>query len=532
MAAAAAPHDPYGKTISYLTGQVRQPLPNTQPKAHAQAVADVNSQLAAIHAAQQQALAQAAQRAASIRAAGIAGSGYLNSLGDAARLRDAFAQAGRDLTSEASGYTGQLQSDAQQQAAQVNDVLAKLGAPGRAQTPAAAAANDVYAAGAGPAQVFTGSAPFAYSTQLSLPGLLAAQGQQQAIGALGAGQQAAAAYNPDIAKTVGSLPGLERGIQTDLQSAAYKARQDAIGNLFKTLSDARAAESAQSLTDYRNRAVVRAFGSGGLEAYDPTSGKVTIIREPTVTPHTRVVSDANGSYLVDAATGRRIATVGGPPASTSNPYRYQDAFGREVQINPDGTQQVLTTGTYENANGYFKVGIDGSLTKTSGPKTGSAATTVHTSVQQAPNGSKWLVQSKADGSVTVKRAPGPLGQSKASAKGGYKIASSISNRATTLANNLHGNPSSSQTTLLLPGATPQTPAATAAKPYDEALRRVTAYLLGAGVPRKVAQAAAPQYLASAGYPSPDTIQAGRTLRAGMGADTVANDPFSSAFVGG
>lgn len=445
--------------------------PNTKglaKTAAAQASQQVNSQLAAIQAAQQGELQQAAGRAREINAASLAGSNYLDSLGFAERLRAALQQAGQDQAAFAQGFSGDLRQTAEADAAKVNQSIAAIGGTGQVPN-ADALANTVYGLGRIPADVLTSSAPYVYAQAQTLPASLLAAGREQAVGALGAGQQAAAQYRPQIAAAIGSLPKLSREILSDLTTAAEKARQDAIGHMFEALKLQQAGRSEEATQAWRNAQLqgdqwktyldainrhqdlidTRTWHTQSLEADRAYHDQLAQDRADTLAemqayhkatlakPDWTTVSDAKGTYLIDRKDGTKIKVAG--PSQTA------------VNAQEGAPTTIGTSGHYQAWN----------------PKThkfeylpGNKPPTVTTPT------SSYRMQ--FDGAVTLAntlRASGGEGDSFSE-----KLSSALS------------------------GGT--------SRPYKAALRQVTAYLRGSGVPQARVAKMAQRALLAAGYRVP------------------------------
>lgn len=275
-----------------------------------------NDQIAFLNAQKAQAIKEANDRAAVIGRITQAAANSLKPLGNfAAQDYADFLKANAGLTA---GYTGQLRQDADAEAAKAQAVLAAI--PGNNQTVVNhgdSLANLLGGLhGSATAQAaLTQQALAGTQAARSLPGSVLGSGLTAAYGALGAGNTAAARFDPSIAAAVAKQPQLAHSILGDLISQQQKEA------------------SAQALADYRNRPTYYndAFG----RRIEVTSdGKQTVISSGKFT-------DATGAVYQVGLDGRRTLLTPGKPPSTSGDFslspgdkRY-DANGNLIATAPN-----------------------------------------------------------------------------------------------------------------------------------------------------------------------------------------------------
>lgn len=183
-------------------------------QARALATGDTQAVIAAIQAQQALYGRQAQDRAAQIGLASQAAAKYLGGVGDTTAA--SYTDAAKTLAGFAQGYSGDLKQTATDAAASQQAQLAGLGAPaaglktstGETVQPASLA-NVLYGlGGALPANVLVTSGQALAGAQRQLPQATLGYGQQQAAGALAAGQQQADTLTPQILDAQGKLPSL------------------------------------------------------------------------------------------------------------------------------------------------------------------------------------------------------------------------------------------------------------------------------------------------------------------------------------
>lgn len=238
--------------------------PYTAAVAQAQQLAQqqIDAQVSALRDQQTLAGQQAQQRADAINAASLGAAQFLSGLGD--QTQSDYASALNSNTGLAQGYTGQLQTDAASQAAQVQSMLGSVS--GNTQTATdkgGSLANLLYGlTGAIPGQALTVQGLGATAAARALPAASIGYGQQQALGALGAGQTAEDAITQQIAQAQGTLPQVEQGYASQLTSAAQneqnlQLQQQSQANQvsqFNTTTKQNATENAATLAFQKSQA--------------------------------------------------------------------------------------------------------------------------------------------------------------------------------------------------------------------------------------------------------------------------------------
>lgn len=227
-------------------------------------------QLAGYRQLQQDALRQSQQQAGQINQAARAAASlpFIAGMGDAVAgdYRNAVAaQAGL-----AQGFTGQLRDTAEADAAAAQrQAQAAGGSAGQVQNLGAPLGNLLYGLGGKiPADVLQAQGIGASAAARALPSSLLGYGQQSAIGALGAGREAAAGFVPEIQKVLASRPKVLQDYMSALTQAAQDDRQDRIGNAFKALGLVQDQKDAAALADYREgRLAVDKYTADQLGAY-------------------------------------------------------------------------------------------------------------------------------------------------------------------------------------------------------------------------------------------------------------------------
>ncbi|MGD0713113.1 MAG: hypothetical protein ABSB24_02865 [Gaiellaceae bacterium] len=319
------------------------PLTLNQILAQARAAAAADTQATVTGIKQQQTLldTQAQQRAGQITQASQAAANYLQGLGDMTGA--SYNNAAQVLAGLAQGYSGQTGADAQSAAAQVQANLAGLGAPsgslktatGQTSQPAALA-NVLYGlGGAIPASALVTGGQAQAAAQRGLPASMLGYGQQQAEGAVAAGQTAAANLTPQILDALSKQPALAQQYLASIQSQ-LTAQQNA------SLQSALAA----SLVGSRTAAATTA------------AAKIPILKQNANTAATRAAQTyALGQQRITAsqaaratATTKAAAAIGRPNASLSGKRGYiVDSNGQAI-LGPNGQKQLLP-GYTVNAKG-------------------------------------------------------------------------------------------------------------------------------------------------------------------------------------
>lgn len=176
----------------------------------------------------------AGQRAGQDTSASIAAAKFLQGLGLGPKLGAMYRQAGQDQAGLAAGFSGDLQRTVGDQAAHVNAGLAALGLTGAASNTSAQAGNTVYGVGGLiPANAMLASAPAAVAAANAQPAALLGVGQQAASSEIGAGAQAAAKIDPQIAAALAKEPALASTYLGQFTKAAETGRQNNISDYIR-----------------------------------------------------------------------------------------------------------------------------------------------------------------------------------------------------------------------------------------------------------------------------------------------------------
>lgn len=207
------------------------PLQELLKRAATLARGDVDAQVRAIQAVQAQERARAAAQAKEILAASQASAGMLGGVGD--QTAASFTNAAKDIAGFAQGFSGDLRDTASAEAQRVLDQLKAVGASNLAPEVAGQAGalqNVLYGLGGNlPASaLLTGGTALA-AAQRGLPASTLAFGQEQARGAVAAGDQAAREYDPKLVDARGGLSDKTRqyvSLISGLQKDAFDRKLD------------------------------------------------------------------------------------------------------------------------------------------------------------------------------------------------------------------------------------------------------------------------------------------------------------------
>jgi hypothetical protein len=140
---------------------------------------------------------------------------------------------------------------------------------------------------------------------------------------------------------------------------------------------------------------VKTFGGDGIMRINP-DGNVEILQQPTVdAPTPRIVTgeDAKGKYAANLTTGEKVYIGGPTPRSSSAGHDTTDKWGRPIRVLPSGKIKVLGPGLWENpvTHATYQVSVGGKLTpftkgkKPSGskpPRLGAATTARYTGIAE------------------------------------------------------------------------------------------------------------------------------------------------------
>jgi hypothetical protein len=452
----------------------------------ARARADVNYEVAQYENQQRLLEQQAAQRAGAIQAAANAGAHFLAGLNLGGQIGDEARQAAALQGTLASGFTGDLRDTAAQDAQRVQDNLAAIGAPGTAPNNSAAVANAIYARGGQiPADLIGGPNTVAdlVARANSAPAEIIGGGQQAALAARSAGAQQAATLAPNIAAAEAKFPSLLGQYETADTTASAKARQDAIANAFKAAGLDLKLNPAAKPDQYHFSTVPGV----GVYATDLATGKtqpvISISGGGTSSKPFHFSVPGQGEYQYDPST-RTTTQIGPSPKSLAKP-------------SSSAPHTKTVNGVTYQWNGAAWVQSPGLPAAAAKPPGSSAPhTKTVNGVTYQWNGSSWQ---------PAKGIPKSTGTS----GGPYKPPSSVISGGRSLANSLHGNATAVSDKLFANSKTTGTSRPqTAARPWDEALRRMEAYLRAVNVPEKYVTDTAARFLISAGYPDPGAIVTG------------------------
>src|SRR5215831_3972587 len=212
---ALPPPPDYSSFIQGINALSGAPLPTVDygqinAAAGRAAQSDIANQLLGIHAEQQRLINQGTSQAKLINQMGMAAARLTQPW--AQGVNQAYLDAAQQQGGMAKGFSGELQTTAQNASA---DLVNQLKALGSSQVPpveqAPALANVSYGLGGVlPGDTLSRQGTLAYQAAQAIPqGFLGYQ-QQQALGAMGAAQQRAMDYQPDIIKALASQPQVTR----------------------------------------------------------------------------------------------------------------------------------------------------------------------------------------------------------------------------------------------------------------------------------------------------------------------------------
>lgn len=337
---AATPPPSSGGGYSGLLQSASAPVDTRQilQTAHAQALQNTQAVTQGIQAQQAAVQQQAAQEAQNVQSASGAAAKLLQGLHLGSQLASSYQAAGKDQAGLAAGFSGQLQRTVGDESAQASKGLAALGSPGALPSTAPQAGNAVYALGGQiPANAMLANAPGAIAEAQGAVRGLVGYGQQQAIGTLGAGQQAANKLTPSILAAEAKTPALTQQYASQLLTAAEKDRQDAIGNAYKAIALDQAGQKDAAEAAYQKAEVgARLYATKVQDAHNVATENTTsthdaaiegIAQQNATTSAARataaankpivVGSDKSGRYAIDPATGR-VQQVTKPVAGSSS----------------------------------------------------------------------------------------------------------------------------------------------------------------------------------------------------------------------
>jgi hypothetical protein len=339
----AAPFDwtAWASRVAAGSGITPADLAALTKTASARAASETAATIAGYHTDQQAARDAAARAAAQQGQLGLASSRYLAGLDLPGQTAADYQAAAAAQVAAAQGFQGGLQQTVTDAAQGVQRNLDALGSPQAATDQGQAAGNALYALGGYLPSGNLAATGLANATALrALPAQTLGYGQELAQGELAAGQAEAAKFNPDIVNARAGQAALAAKYLDSLSEQARQAGQDRVANLFKVAAIAQDQEAAAA----------RASAA---------SAKAADI-DPAVSKLNGYLSHSDGTPALDAKGKTVPVTATGAAAK---PYRYQDSFGREVQMNPDGTQAVLSEGHWtDSAGNTWRVAVNGKQT--------------------------------------------------------------------------------------------------------------------------------------------------------------------------
>lgn len=283
------------------------------------ATQQTNAQVAAIRQQQDIANQQAAQRAAQISAASLAAANFEKPLGD--QTQSDYQAALANNTGLAQGYSGQLATDANAEAAKTQAMLSSV--PGNTQTAAnqgPSLANLLYGLGGQvPGQALNVQGLGATAAARALPLGTLGYGQTEAYGALGAGKSTSDQLQAQILTALGNKPALQNQLLGQYTSAAQSQQSldNSTREVNSLIADRNASQTLQT-TKYNNSLV---------PVFNPTKTKASgIIMDQFGNP----IPDKSGNQQL--APGWHWATVNGqtvqqPDAKPTTPQQ-QSALAR------------------------------------------------------------------------------------------------------------------------------------------------------------------------------------------------------------
>ncbi len=297
--------------------------------AHTAAAGDIQPTIDAIVGQQHQIQADAANQARQIGAASNAAAGM--DAGIAPATLASYRQGAQDLINFAHGFQGNLQNTAVGDATAAAAALRNIGAPaGQMPTGAQGQAlgNVLYGLGGViPANVLETSGLAQAGAQRQLPSTTRAYGEQQALGALGAGSAAAGKLGQQIINAkAGEGAVAQKYLTQFLNANTAKQKQDAL-NAWRE-------SQATSLADYRTRTLGLATTKANNDAIYKQAYLTHLQNGESIQQAHNAAMESVANY--NAKTGRINATK----PSTSN---IKTIGGRIVRVNPNGTVDTLYT---------------------------------------------------------------------------------------------------------------------------------------------------------------------------------------------
>ncbi len=274
--AGAAPHAPVSPAYkagaahgtALATAHNANPYAADTAQAQTLAAQDVHNTIAAIQAQQNQIRQDAVNQAHQIGSATNAAANL--DAGIAPQTLGSYRQGAQDIINFAHGFSGDLQNTATGDATAAAAALKQIGAPS-GQMPSGAQgqalANVLYGLGGYiPANVLETTGLAQAGAQRELPSTTRAYGQQQAQGAIGAGNAQAGKLGQQIINArAGQAADAQKYLGQFLTARTAAEKQQALERWRES--------QATSLANYRNRTQISGSLSTGITSYDPTTGK-------------------------------------------------------------------------------------------------------------------------------------------------------------------------------------------------------------------------------------------------------------------
>jgi hypothetical protein len=305
----------------------------------------IAAQVAAIQQQQNQANTDAQARAQQINQASLAASQYVSGLGTP--TYNTYKDAATTLAGLSQGFSGQLQTDAGNQAAKVQADLAAAGSPQTAQNNGASLANVLYGMrGLQPASTLLNAGTAAASHENAVPSSILGYGQDLAAGALGAGKAAASALTPSILAARAQAPTLATQYLASLNDQATKQQTLAVQQaLAQSLIGSRQTSAAQAAAKLKLAATQGAQKIGIEQQNANTSAS-----RASAANEAAAVRNEIAQYNSETARYRALhpsSTMTKPPTTTqqANWLKMADNF----------YHGVAPTEHYDSASGKFVV---------------------------------------------------------------------------------------------------------------------------------------------------------------------------------
>src|SRR5215471_1338301 len=310
---------------NYMTPQQMLKLATTS------AQAAIKAQVAPYLVEEERAQARAAQQAADIRSASAAAAARLVPL--AGQTDAVYADALNQLKGFGEGYSGQTRADAAAAAAAVQPNLDQLHAGQTAYDGGDALANVVYGLGADiPASPLAAARLAAYTSNAAFPSQLRGAGEQQAYGAINAGNTRVQDLIDQSMQVRGQLPQL---IQQYLTSFSTQ-QQNQVDTALKLAQLNKVNTQIKSLGN----------GQFAIVSADPVTGKYSyqVVGQPLTAAKTTVTSTGRGGFVTTTTRPDGSVVQTTVPGTPYPGKSWTDKQGVFHMIGPDG-KTVISYGT-------------------------------------------------------------------------------------------------------------------------------------------------------------------------------------------